>query len=41
MFWNRISGIYDFVENTFNGKVNKDIAHYVANLMTEDDNVLE
>lgn len=41
MFWNRISGIYDFVENTFNGKVNKDIAQYVANLMTEDDNVLE
>ena len=26
MFWNRISGIYDFVENTFNGKVNRDIA---------------
>jgi ubiquinone/menaquinone biosynthesis C-methylase UbiE len=41
MFWNRISGIYDFVENTFNGKVNRDIAQYVANLMTEDDNVLE
>ena len=41
MFWNTISGIYDFVENTFNGKVNKDIAEYVANLMAEDDNVLE
>ena len=41
MFWNRISGIYDFVENTFNGKVNRDIAQYVSNLMTEDDNVLE
>lgn len=41
MFWNRISGIYDFVENTFNGKVNRDIAQYVANLMTEYDNVLE
>ncbi|MBQ5512843.1 MAG: methyltransferase domain-containing protein [Bacteroidales bacterium] len=41
MFWNRISGIYDFVENTFNGKVNRDIAQYVANLMTENDNVLE
>jgi ubiquinone/menaquinone biosynthesis C-methylase UbiE len=41
MFWNTISGIYDFVENTFNGKVNRDIAQYVANLMTEDDNVLE
>ena len=41
MFWNTISGIYDFVENTFNGKVNRVIAQYVANLMTEDDNVLE
>ena len=41
MFWNTISGIYDFVENTFNGKVNKDIVEYVANLMAEDDNVLE
>lgn len=41
MFWNRISGIYDFVENTFNGKVNKDIAQYVANLIDANDNVLE
>ena len=41
MFWNRISGIYDFVENTFNGKVNRDIAQYVANLMDSDDVVLE
>ncbi|MBO7438284.1 MAG: methyltransferase domain-containing protein [Bacteroidales bacterium] len=41
MFWNTISGIYDFVENTFNGKVNRDIAQYVANQMTDDDNVLE
>lgn len=41
MFWNTISGIYDFVENTFNGKVNKDIAQYVANLIDANDNVLE
>lgn len=41
MFWNRISGIYDFVENTFNGKVNRDIAQYVANLIDANDNVLE
>lgn len=41
MFWNRISGIYDFVENTFNGKVNRDIAQYVANQIDADDNVLE
>jgi len=41
MFWNTISGIYDFVENTFNGKVNKDIAQYVANQIDVNDNVLE
>ncbi len=41
MFWNRISGIYDFVENTFNGKVNRDIAEYVANQIDANDNVLE
>lgn len=41
MFWNRISGIYDFVENTFNGKVNRDIAQYVANQIDANDNVLE
>jgi ubiquinone/menaquinone biosynthesis C-methylase UbiE len=41
MFWNRISGIYDFVENTFNGKVNKDIAQYVANQIDVNDSVLE
>ncbi|MBR4273465.1 MAG: methyltransferase domain-containing protein [Bacteroidales bacterium] len=41
MFWNRISGIYDFVENTFNGKVNRDIAQYVANQIDVNDNVLE
>ena len=41
MFWNRISGIYDFVENTFNGKVNRNIAQYVANLMDSNDVVLE
>lgn len=41
MFWNTISGIYDFVENTFNGKVNSDIAQYVANQVDGNDNVLE
>ena len=41
MFWNTISGIYDFVENTFNGKVNKDIVQYVANQIDANDNVLE
>lgn len=41
MFWNRISGIYDFVENTFNGKANRDITQYVANLIDSNDVVLE
>lgn len=41
MVWDRISGIYDFVENTLNGKVNKNIVQYVANQMVSTDNVLE
>ena len=41
MFWNVISGIYDFVENTFNGKVNRNITQYVANMINTDDKVLE
>ena len=41
MFWNTISGVYDLVENTFNGKVNRDIAQYVANQVDFSDNVLE
>ncbi|MBP5136986.1 MAG: class I SAM-dependent methyltransferase [Paludibacteraceae bacterium] len=41
MFWNKISGIYDFVENTFNGKVNREITQYVASLTNEDDDILE
>ena len=41
MFWNTIAGVYDLVENTFNGKVNRDIVQYVANQMDCGDDVLE
>ena len=41
MFWNTIAGVYDLVENTFNGKVNRDIVQYVANQMDGSDEVLE
>lgn len=41
MFWNKISGIYDFVENAFNGKVNKEITQYAASLNDGNDDVLE
>ena len=41
MFWNTFSLVYDFVENTFNGKVNRSIVNYVANLIDSNDNVLE
>ena len=41
MFWNTIAGVYDLVENTFNGKVNRDIMQYVANQMDGSDEVLE
>lgn len=41
MFWNKISGVYDFVENAFNGKVNKEITQYVASLTDGNDDVLE
>ena len=41
MFWNKISGVYDFVENIFNGKVNKEITQYVASLTDGNDDVLE
>lgn len=41
MFWNTFSSIYDFVENAFNGKVNKGIVDYVANQIDSNDDVLE
>ena len=41
MFWSRISGIYDLIENIYNGKANARTTDYVASLMSKDDEVLE
>ena len=41
MFWSRIAGVYDLIENVYNGKANRRTTDYVASLMEEDDLVLE
>ena len=41
MFWSKISGVYDLVENIYNGKANERTTGYVASLMDKDDKVLE
>jgi len=41
MFWSRIAGIYDLIENVYNGKANRQTTDYVASLMSKDDSVLE
>lgn len=41
MFWSRIAGIYDLIENVYNGKANRRTTGYVASLMNEGDRVLE
>lgn len=41
MFWSRIAGVYDLIENIYNGKANARTTDYVASLMSEDDRVLE
>ncbi|MBO7336897.1 MAG: methyltransferase domain-containing protein [Lachnospiraceae bacterium] len=41
MFWSRIAGIYDLIENVYNGKANRRTTEYVASLMGSDDRVLE
>ena len=41
MFWSKISGVYDLVENIYNGKANERTTDYVASLMDKDDKVLE
>ena len=41
MFWSRIAGIYDLIENVYNGKGNRRTTDYVASLMNEGDRVLE
>lgn len=41
MFWNKISGLYDFIEKTYNGKANRDAVNIVSSLVGSNDNVLE
>ena len=41
MFWSRIAGVYDLVENVYNGKTNRAVTDYVASLMEREDKVLE
>jgi ubiquinone/menaquinone biosynthesis C-methylase UbiE len=41
MFWNKISPLYDLFENTYNGKVYKETGKKVAELIEENDEVLE
>ena len=41
MFWSKIAGVYDLIENIYNGKANARTTDYVASLMDKNDNVLE
>lgn len=41
MFWNKISPLYDLFENVYNGKVYKETGKKVADLIEENDEVLE
>lgn len=41
MFWNKISPLYDLFESTYNGKVYKETGKKVAELIEENDEVLE
>jgi len=41
MFWDKIAGVYDFIERTYNGKANRGAIRIVSDLMDPEDNVLE
>ena len=41
MFWDKAAGLYDLFENVYNGKVNKQLCLVVADMMEENDRVLE
>ena len=41
MFWNKISGLYDLIEKTYNGKANRDAVNIVSSLIESGDDVLE
>lgn len=41
MFWDYIANFYDFFENLYNSKVNRELCKKVAERMSSNDNVLE
>lgn len=41
MFWDRVSGLYDFFETVYNGKVYRGVGERVAEQMEQNDIVLE
>lgn len=41
MFWDKVSGLYDFFENVYNGKVYKELGLATASFVSEGDSVLE
>ena len=41
MFWDKVAGIYDFIETTYNGKVYRALGQKVAEEINAEDLVLE
>ena len=41
MFWDKVAVVYDLFENIYNGKVNRELCSEVAELIEENDRVLE
>lgn len=41
MFWDKVAVLYDLFENIYNGKVNRELCSEVAELIEENDRVLE
>lgn len=41
MFWDKAAGFYDLFENIYNGKVNRELVHVVAEEIESNDRVLE
>ena len=41
MFWDKVSGLYDFFETVYNGKVYRNLGERVAEEIEQDDIVLE
>ena len=41
MFWDKVSGLYDFFETAYNGKVNRNLGKKVAEEIEQNDIVLE